>query len=49
MNVTDPYGAKTTVVGINAIRSGTGFTHAIFPDTTQDNPGPGTDLYGARG
>jgi signal transduction histidine kinase len=33
MDFTDPYGAKTTVVGINAIKSGTGFTHAMFPDT----------------
>jgi signal transduction histidine kinase len=33
MNYTDPYGAKTTVVGINAIRNGTGFSHAMFPDT----------------
>jgi len=33
MNYTDPYGAKTTVTGINAIRSGTGFSHAMFPDT----------------
>ena len=40
MNYTDPYGAKTTVVGINAIRSGTGFTHAVFPDTAQDKTAP---------
>jgi cytochrome c len=33
MNYTDPYGAKTTVVDINAFRSGTGFSHAMFPDT----------------
>ena len=33
MNHSDPYGAKTTVVGINAIKSGTGFTHTMFPDT----------------
>lgn len=33
MTYADPYGAKTTVVGINAIKSGTGFTHAMFPDT----------------
>lgn len=33
MDYTDPYGAKTTIVGINAIKSGTGFTHAMFPDT----------------
>lgn len=34
MDTTDPYGAKTTVVSINAITSGTGFTHNMFPDTT---------------
>lgn len=34
MDYTDPHGSKTTVVGINAIRSGTGFTHAMFPDTS---------------
>jgi hypothetical protein len=33
MDYTDPYGAKPTVVNINAIRSGTGFTRAMFPDT----------------
>jgi signal transduction histidine kinase len=33
MTHSDPYGAKTTVVGINAIKSGTGFTHTMFPDT----------------
>jgi polar amino acid transport system substrate-binding protein len=33
MDFTDPYGAKTTIVGINAIRSSTGFSHAMFPDT----------------
>ena len=32
IDYTDPYGAKTTVVNINAIRSGTGFTRAMFPD-----------------
>ena len=37
MNYTDPYGAKTTVVGINAIRSGTGFSHAMFPDTAANH------------
>lgn len=36
----DPYGAKTTVVGINAIKSGTGFTHAMFPDTSQGHTVP---------
>ncbi len=33
MDYTDPYGSKTTVLNINAIRSGTGFTHAMFMDT----------------
>ena len=33
MDYTDPYGSKTTVLNINAIRSGTGFTHAMFIDT----------------
>ncbi|MCX6699903.1 MAG: cache domain-containing protein [Methanomicrobiales archaeon] len=32
LNYTDPYGEKTTIVGIDAIRNGTGFTHAMFPD-----------------
>jgi polar amino acid transport system substrate-binding protein len=33
LNETDPYGGKITQVSINAIRSGTGFTHVMFPDT----------------
>ncbi|HEX3002127.1 MAG TPA: cache domain-containing protein [Methanoregula sp.] len=33
INYTDPYGAKTTIVNINAVKSGTGFTRAMFPDT----------------
>ena len=33
IDYTDPYGAKTTVVSINAIKSGTGFTRNMFPDT----------------
>jgi signal transduction histidine kinase len=37
LDYTDPYGAKTTVVGINAIRSGTGFSHAMFPDTAANH------------
>ncbi len=37
LNYTDPYGAKTTVVGINAIRNGTGFSHAMFPDTAANH------------
>ncbi|MDO9325074.1 MAG: cache domain-containing protein [Methanoregula sp.] len=37
LDYTDPYGAKTTVVGINAIRNGTGFSHAMFPDTAANH------------
>ncbi len=37
IDYTDPYGAKTTVVGINAIRNGTGFSHAMFPDTAANH------------
>jgi signal transduction histidine kinase len=33
INYTDPYGEMTTIVGIEAIRNGTGYTHAMFPDT----------------
>jgi signal transduction histidine kinase len=33
LNFTDPYGAKTTIVALNTIREGTGFSHAMFPDT----------------
>jgi len=33
MNFTDPYGAKTTIVAINTIKEGTGFSHAMFTDT----------------
>jgi signal transduction histidine kinase len=33
LNYTDPYGAKTTIVAINTVRDGTGFSHAMFPDT----------------
>jgi signal transduction histidine kinase len=33
INYTDPYGGKTTRLGIEAIRNGTGYTHAMFPDT----------------
>ncbi len=40
MDTTDPYGAKTTIVGINAIRSGTGFTHAMFADTSKNSTAP---------
>lgn len=34
MDYSDPYGSKTTVLNINAVRSGTGFTHLMFPDTS---------------
>jgi len=37
LDYTDPYGAKTTVVGINAIHNGTGFSHAMFPDTAANH------------
>jgi hypothetical protein len=40
LNFTDPYGAKTTVAGINAIRNGTGFSHAMFPDTSANHTAP---------
>lgn len=32
LNYTDPYGEKTTIIGIDAMRNSTGFTHAMFPD-----------------
>lgn len=31
MNYTDPYGAKTTVVGLYALRNGNGFVHEMYP------------------
>nr|WP_320161455.1 cache domain-containing protein [uncultured Methanoregula sp.] len=34
MNYTDRYGATPTITGINAIRSGNGFSRAMFADTT---------------
>ncbi|PKL70229.1 MAG: histidine kinase [Methanomicrobiales archaeon HGW-Methanomicrobiales-1] len=37
LNYTDPYGSMTTVVGINAISNGTGFSHAMFPDTVANH------------
>lgn len=40
MDYTDPYGAKTTVVSMNAIRSGTGFTHGMYPDTSANQTVP---------
>lgn len=33
IDYTDLYGMKTTKVGIGAMRNGTGFSHALFPDT----------------
>lgn len=33
IDYTDLYGMKTTKVGIDAMRNGTGFSHALFPDT----------------
>ncbi len=33
IDYTDLYGMKTTKVGIEAMRNGTGFSHALFPDT----------------
>jgi signal transduction histidine kinase len=40
LNYTDPYGAETTVVSLNAIRSGTGFTRVMFPDTSEGGTVP---------
>ena len=48
MTYADPYGAKTTVVGINAIKSGTGFTHAMFPDTAAGHTASVPKLVYAR-
>jgi len=36
IDYTDPYGQKTTIVAINTIREGTGFSHAMFPDTAEN-------------
>ncbi|HOT93798.1 MAG TPA: cache domain-containing protein [Methanoregulaceae archaeon] len=33
LDYTDPYGMQTTRVGIDAMEDGTGFSHALFPDT----------------
>lgn len=33
IDYTDRYGMKTTKVGVDAMRNGTGFSHALFPDT----------------
>jgi signal transduction histidine kinase len=40
MNYTDLSGQKTTVVGLSALRNGTGFTHAMFPDTSGSSTVP---------
>jgi signal transduction histidine kinase len=48
MDYTDPYGAETTKVGINAIRSGTGFTHAMYPDTAANDTKPIPKLIYAK-
>ena len=40
MNYTDPYGQLTTRVAINTLREGTGFTHEMFPDTTNNGTRP---------
>jgi len=37
MNYADPYGQKTTVVAIDSIRKGTGFSHEMFPDTAENS------------
>jgi len=33
IDYTDRYGMKTTRVGIEAMKNGTGFSHALFPNT----------------
>jgi signal transduction histidine kinase len=33
IDYTDPHGLKTTQAGIAAMQNGTGFSHALFPDT----------------
>ena len=33
IDYTDPHGLKTTQAGIMAMQNGTGFSHALFPDT----------------
>lgn len=48
LNATDPYGAAPTVMNINAIRSGTGFTRAMFPDTSAGGTRPVPKLLYAR-
>jgi signal transduction histidine kinase len=48
MDYTDPYGSKTTVLNINAIRSGTGFTHAMFMDTAAGQKSPVPKLLYAK-
>jgi signal transduction histidine kinase len=36
MEYADQYGMKTTLVGIQAMESGTGFSRALFPDTAMN-------------
>lgn len=48
MDHTDSYGANTTVVTVNAIRSGTGFTHGMFPDTAAGGTVPLPKLMYAK-
>ncbi|MEN6396343.1 MAG: cache domain-containing protein, partial [Methanoregula sp.] len=45
---TDPYGSKTTALNINAIRSSTGFTHAMFMDTAAGQKSPVPKLLYAK-
>jgi signal transduction histidine kinase len=40
MNLTDAYGEKTTIVGIHAIRNGTGYVHGMFADTSTGSERP---------
>ena len=40
MNYTDPYGEMTTVTGIEAMRNGSGYIHAMFPDTATGTAKP---------
>jgi polar amino acid transport system substrate-binding protein len=40
MNFTDAYGEKTTVVGIHALRNGTGYVHGMFADPLSGSERP---------
>ena len=40
LDVTDQNGVKTTRVGIDAMRNGTGFSHALFKDTASNGTAP---------